>query len=87
MARLVSRINRMHGAMSALTRMPDEERVAESILGLIRHRNFLMIRPGTRLESSPSTCATKRWKSHAGLADHARSPQRVPTCMHPNARS
>jgi hypothetical protein len=33
MARLVSRINRMQGAMSALTRMPDEERVAESILG------------------------------------------------------
>ena len=32
-ARLVSRINRMHGAMTALTRMPDEERVAESILG------------------------------------------------------
>jgi superfamily II DNA or RNA helicase len=32
-ARLVSRINRMHGAMSALTRMPDEDRVAESILG------------------------------------------------------
>ena len=32
-ARLVSRINRMQGAMTALTRMPDEERVAESILG------------------------------------------------------
>lgn len=32
-ARLVSRINRMHGAMAALTPMPDEERVAESILG------------------------------------------------------
>ena len=85
-ARLVSRINRMHGAMSALTRMPDEERVAESILGLIRHLN---------LDDSPrnpsgiiaSTCATKRWKSHGGLADRARSPQRVPTCMHPNARS
>lgn len=33
LARLVSRISRVHGAMSALTRIPDEERIAESILG------------------------------------------------------
>jgi superfamily II DNA or RNA helicase len=45
-ARLVSRINRMHGAMTALTRMPDEERVAESILG--RHS------PPELFDDSPS---------------------------------
>jgi hypothetical protein len=32
-ARLVSRLNRMRGAMSALTRTPGEEQIAESILG------------------------------------------------------
>ena len=33
LARLVSRINRMRGALNALTRAPDEQRVAESVLG------------------------------------------------------
>jgi hypothetical protein len=33
LARLVARINRMRGALNALTRAPDEERVAESVLG------------------------------------------------------
>ena len=33
LARLVARMMRMRGALNALTRLPDEERVAESILG------------------------------------------------------
>ena len=33
LARLVIRMTRMRGALNALTRLPDEERVAESILG------------------------------------------------------
>jgi superfamily II DNA or RNA helicase len=85
MARLMTRINRMQGAMSALTRIPDEERVAESILGPHSPSTLLddslqnpsgIITLDLRSEALEESRRLSRSRAFAAASAHVKVPER-----------